>query len=247
MAKQSTDQTETTAATATDLAALQAENAALKAQMDSVLDALIEQRDEMDRIKAGAQQAPAPTSSATSELDAELAALKQEFGDYPLIQVFEQRALVGMDASMEIRLKDEQSVVEDPDGKARRWKLRWFNFAKEGRAQQAAAEGYEKVRWEHLADQEAIIGARMDEFVRKGERGLEVLHRMPLKLYAYKKKRDAASKAGILTSESRLKDMMANRVAGMEQNTGGNGDQAGTAVQGFDMTITPQPRETVTL
>lgn len=232
-----------------DVTRLLEENASFKTQNDTILDALIAMQDKVATLEA-AQTGSAATAvqqnDTQTELDAELAGLLREFPDYPLIDIFERRALVGLDANLDIRLKDESNILEDPNGRQRRWKLRWFNFGKEGRAQQAQAEGYLKVRWDELADQEAVAtGTRVDDHVRKGHRGDEVLHKMPLKLYEYKKRRDVARDSGMLASESALKDRVANRVAGMVGARGGNADQAGSFVgaKGFSVTITPGQTE----
>lgn len=234
------------------LARLQEENAALRSQNDTILDALMTMQEELATLK-GAQTGASATvvqeSDTRAQLDAELEQLSKEFADYPLIELFERRALVGLDANLDIRLKDDASVLEDPQGVTCTWKLRWFNFGKEGRASQAGAEGYLKVRWDDLADQEAVAtGARIDEYVRKGDRGYEVLHKIPRKLYEYKKRRDAAREAGLLSSASQLRDRVANRVAALAGAVGGNADQAGSFIAGktFSVEITPGQPETFT-
>lgn len=229
------------------------EDVALKAQIDQVLDMLGEQQQTIETLRAAAAQAGGvgaqvvQQDDAQSAMDAELDALKAEFPDYPLIDVFERRVIEGKDASSELRLKDEAPLAEDPRGEKRRWQLRWFNFGKEGRAQQATNEGYVKVRWDDLQDREAVVSDdKSDGYVRKGDKGLEVLHKMPLKLYVYKKRRDAMGRAGLLTSESRLRDHMANSVAAHVGATGGSADQAGSFAHGqIDLTITPGARETM--
>lgn len=224
---------------------------ALRTQLDQVLDLLIEQQDQIAALKS-AQVGPAAVTvekgDKTAELNAELDGLLDEFKDYPLINVFERRALVGVDANTDIRLKGEVPLIEDPGGAQRYWKLRWFNCAKEGRAQQMVAEGYDKVAWEDLQDQESVAtGARIDAYVRRGERGQEVLGKIPFKLYVYKKKRDAARQAGLLASESGVRHHVAERVASMVGSQGGNADQAGSFVHGgINVTLTQCPTETVT-
>ena len=225
------------------------ELAAAEAQRDQLLDMVVEMREELDTLKA-AQVGKAATAVAQTDeaarMDAELDELKAEFADYPLIQVFERRSLVGIDANTDIRLKGEVPLTADPHGQQRTWKLRWFNFAKEGRAQQAAAEGYLKVKWDELQDREAVVGlttSTIDEFVRKGERGLEVLHKMPMKLYEYKKRRDAARQQGRLESASAMRDHMANSVASRVGAIGGNADRAGTFIA-KTMTVELTPGQT---
>lgn len=227
------------------------ENAALRAQNDQMLDLLVEMREELDALKAVQQGQPiaTPASSEQGKLDAELADLMEEFKDYPQIQVFEQRVLTGIDASVDIRLAGDVPSQADPGGETCHWKLRWFNFGKEGRAVQAGAEGYVKVLWTELGDADMVsTGTRLDEFVRKGQHGTEVLHKIPMKLFLYKKRRDAARIKGLLTSETKLREHVANSVAGLAGRSGDNADQAGSTVHDrFSVTITPGPRETITL
>ena len=234
-----------------ELARLQEENASLRSQNDQVLDALIDLQESVKQLKAGQASAPAAVADNTEEarLDAELDALKEEFADYPAINIFERRAMVGVNANTAIRLKGDPDVVVDPQGERCYWHLRWFNFAIEGRAQRAGDEGYLKVAWDDLADQDSVTtGDRTKSYVCKGERGTEVLCKIPRKLYDYKKRRDAARQQGLLTSESRMRDHVANGVAAMAGRSGDNADQAGTFAQrGIEMTIKPGEKETVTL
>ena len=185
-----------------------------------------------------------------AEMDAELSDLMKEFSDYPQISVFEQRVLTGIDASVDIRLKGDLTTLEDPTGERCRWKLRFFNFAKEGRAQQAAAEGYVKVAWDELQDMETMVagGVKSDQYVRRGERGLEVLHKIPMKLFAYKKRRDALRAEGKLESESAVRDMLADRVGRMAAaemggtRQGDAADQAGSLIADRSRFITSVKR-----
>lgn len=232
-------------------ASLADENAALRAQNDTVLDALIELQEQVKALQAnqGAVAANLPAASdEQAKLDAEHVELMAEFADYPAIQQFERRAIVGVDANLAIRLVGDPDVLADPVGDACYWKLRWFNFSVEGRAQRAAGEGYIKVDWADLAEQDAVTtGDRTKPYVCKGDKGEEVLCKIPRKLYEYKKRRDAARLSGLLTSESQLRDLVSNGVARREGATGGNADQAGTfAHTGISMTITRGPTERVT-
>jgi len=229
------------------------ELAVLKGQLEQLLDLHVEQREELEALKAaqtGTAKIAVQQNTVAAKMDGELEGLLEEFKDYPSIQVFERRTLVGIDANTDIRLKGEVPVTEDPRGQSRQWKLRWFNFAKEGRAQQAAAEGYLKVKWDELQDRETVVGATTnttDEFVRKGERGLEVLHKMPMKLYDYKKRRDAARQSGKLESATAMRDHMANSVAGRVGAMGGNGSQAGDFIaKTMTVELTPTATERFT-
>jgi hypothetical protein len=216
---------------------------AQNAQNALILDRLIDQEAVVAEAVAQAQQVGEPKGTKIERaLNEELEELKAEFADYPAIEVFERRALLGMPANLEIRLKDE------PLDEARKWYLRWFNFGKEGRADEFRAKAYVKVRWDELRDYEGVATAnRMDEFVRKGERGQEVLGKMPLKLYEYQKRREALVGQSMLRSESQLKSHLANQVSRGVGKQGGNADQAGSFVHGQTfVTIKPGPKETFT-
>ena len=237
--------------------AVSQENADLKAQLtaqagreDRMLDMLAEMQSRLDSIEGRPQAGPS-LSQVEAELTAELEALKADpdLAAYPLMDVFEQRVVLGTEASIDIRLVGDPSVMADPIGQGLKWKLRWFNFGKEGRAEQMAREGYEKVRRDELQNPEAIPAlANTDEYVRRGDRGLEVLGKIPMKLYAYKKKRDAARQQGLIQSEGQMRDHVANKVASLAGASGDNASQAGDfAHQGISMSITQGAKETVTL
>lgn len=220
-------------------------------RVDQLMDLLLAQQEELATLKAAQTGEAAGTVAqhdATAALDAELAALKAEFSDYPLIEVFERRMLTGVDAPLSIRLQGEPPPEQDPTGARRTWHLRWFNFGKEGRAQQAASDSYQKVLWSELQDQESVgTGTRTDPYVRKGDRGLDVLHKIPLKMYRHKQRRKAALTEGLLQSESRLRDHLANSVADRAGAIGDNADRAGSfASRSMSLTITPGETERFT-
>lgn len=218
-------------------ARLREENAALKTQMDTMLDGMIELQEKMsalEKAQTGTAAKAVQQHDETEKYDAELEALAKEFADYPAIEVFKRRALEGVDANTDIRLKGEPPLSVDPTGEQRYWHLRWFNLAKEGRYQQAAAEGYIRVQWTDLQDGDTIVtdpqNRTKDEFVRKGDQGHEMLYKIPKKLYDYKVKREAAALKGLLTSESRLRNQMAEKTAARVGEMGGNADQAGSFI-----------------
>lgn len=242
---------------APDFGALQAENerlrehvAASNATQNQMLDMLTEMQQQVAALSSRqTESAPKLTErdALTEELDAELVAITEEFKDFPGVAVFERRALEGVDASLDIRLQDEPGTIEDPRGANRKWKLRWFNLAKEGRAARAEAEGYVKVEWRELRSDESLgIIERKDAYVRKGDQGSEVLYKTPMRFYEYKRKRDAARTDGLLSSESRLRDHLSNGVAGMADRHGMNADQAGSTVHNeFSLSITQGQTERI--
>lgn len=243
--------------------AIKAENETLREaqaaqakHQDEMIDMLVEMREQMDALKAG-HAAPVavadPLAAAQAALDREKEALLEEFKDLPNIDVIEHRITHGSDAPSAIRLKaapggiPEPTVQEDPHGETCHWKLRWFNFAIPGRAERFASEGYQKVMKEELQDPDSIPNMAEGPQVKKGERGLEVLGKIPRKIYEFKKKRDAIRQGRLMTSESGLRDHLSNRVASMAGMTGGNADQAGSTVHGkFNLKITQGETERVT-
>jgi len=212
------------------------ENAALKARQDQMLNMMVELQEQLDAVKASQQHHVTFADSKSPDdaaMEAELEALKQELPDFAGWEVYEQNLLVGTAVSTDIRLLGEPSVVQDPLGKTRYWHLRSFNLERQGRASQAEAQGYVKVKWSELQSAESVVAMsneRKDEYVRMGDRGLEVLYKLPRKLYDYKKKREAMLRDGRLSSESALRDYLANGVASMAGREGGNADQAGSFV-----------------
>jgi hypothetical protein len=230
--------------------------AALEAKVDKLLTIAAEQQEENDALKArveamsktGAASVAVAKVDEQAKLEAELAALAEEFKDIPNVDVLRSRVLHGVDANQDIRLLDEPTIGVDPTGATRKWQLRWFNLEKEGRSEQAKAEGYVKVQWDELQDKEAIAtGTRTDVFVRKGMRGLEVLYKIPRRFYQLKKRADALRRAGKLTSESAMRSDIANKTAALAGREGGNADQAGSFVdRSMTMTITPGETERVT-
>jgi hypothetical protein len=237
---------------------LQAENERLKeqaaastAQSEQMLDMLAEMQNRLTAIEAsgGAVTQAVRKQTEQDKVAAEWAALKEEFADLPTIEMVERQVLTGDDADDAIRLLDEPGVTEDPRGARRKWKLRWFNLSVEGRAWRAERLGYEKVSWRDLRDGDNRLTAveRKDEYVRRGDRGLEVLYKMPQRLVDFRKKVEAQKLQGLLTSESKLRDHLANGVASKAGGMGDNADQAGTFTHGIELTITKGERESVTI
>lgn len=226
------------------------EPAPMSARENQLLDALIEMQDRIAALESGQTAVVAKQTTEaeklTAEMDAEFAALSKEFAGYSALEVLSRRLEQGVDASHEIRFKDEPTMLEDPTGQERIWRPRWFNFSKDGRAFEAASKGWEKVRLEWLQDAEAVTGGvKIDDYARRGDGGKEVLMRMPEKLYRFTKKREQLQREGKLSSETWTKDYLANKVAAEVRETGGNADQAGSFVAGktFSVEVTEQPTE----
>lgn len=113
--------------------------------------------------------------------------LLDKYKDFGGVKVIERR-LENPDpvGSLPIRLKDEPSHSEDPLGHKRTWYLRWINGEIDGRwAQIVDGMGYVAVTVDELQNPQAIAGLAKSEdgLVRKGDRGKEILVKMPLELY----------------------------------------------------------------
>lgn len=229
----------------------QSDEAARTAREDAMLDLMTEMQSEIKDLKAqlGNQPSPATATKAEQlreEFDTEGEALAAEFADYPAISMVTRRMVDGVRASSDIRLKRDADV-EDED--QRYWTLHWFNLGKENRAQEMTDRGWVKTHWDELQNVESIASAvQQDEYVRRGDRGLEVLGKMPRKLWDHLKRREAAAASGLLSSESRMRNHLANTTSVAAGKAGGNADQAGSLIAGtqFTVDIKELPRERVT-
>jgi len=150
--------------------------------------------------------APAPKPPTTSSGEplatpSALAQLRKQFADFPAIETLERRLLnPEVPGTLPIRLIDEPAQHEDPSGKKRRWHLRWVNTAIPGRYQHITqGRGYVPVEWDELRSRDDIAdrfeGARE---VRRGDRGVDVLVKMPLAYFKLLKRaeRDQALRRG---------------------------------------------------
>jgi hypothetical protein len=124
------------------------------------------------------------TKGEDSGLDHDLLA---KYKNFPGIKVLSRRLEnPDLPGSLPIRLKDEPDYLRDPQGKKRIWYLRWINAAENGRwATVTDAMGYVPVQRDELQNAEAITGLSesKDGIVRRGDKGQEVLVKMPLELY----------------------------------------------------------------
>src|SRR3990167_2483057 len=100
--------------------------------------------------------------------------LLDKYKDFAGIKVLERRFdHPDLPGSLPIRLKDEPTQVEDPQGAQRRWYLRWVNGAIDGRFSQATdGLGYIAVRVDELQNEQAISGLHHagDGVVRRGDK-----------------------------------------------------------------------------
>lgn len=133
-------------------------------------------------------------SSATATLDPDLL---EKYKDFKGIGVIERRLQdPELPGSIPIRLKDEPTYLQDPQGKRRKWYLRWINALEAGRfALVTDTMGYVPVRSDELQNAESVMGLSesKDGIVRRGDKGGEVLVKMPHELYtAIKQKQQEA-------------------------------------------------------
>lgn len=134
-----------------------------------------------------------PRKTPAATYDAPRASVLEKYQDFPGIKVLERRfEHPDLPGTLPIRLKDEPDHVSDADGAQRKWYVRWINGGIDGRFAQATdALGYVPVRLEELQNPQAIAGlhSATDGLVRRGDRGVEVLVKMPLELYNEIKRR----------------------------------------------------------
>jgi hypothetical protein len=118
--------------------------------------------------------------------------MREAFKDFDAIEILDRR-LTNPEAEtvLPIRLVDEPTDAQDPKGTKRKWYLRWFNTSIPNRFHSATtSQGYVPVKWDELQNREIVSNAFAgSDQVRRGDRGVEVLCKMPLVYYhAIKKK-----------------------------------------------------------
>jgi hypothetical protein len=113
-------------------------------------------------------------------------ALMKKFAEFEGIEVAERR-LANPDIwhSVAQRLVDEPPFAEDPHGYRALWALRWINTSTPNRYSHVIGNlGYVPVKWDELRDADKLAGACRDsEFVRRGDKGVELLVKMPRELF----------------------------------------------------------------
>jgi hypothetical protein len=194
------------------------------------------------------------------------AELLERFKDYPAIEAITRRFNDPNDpGSQPILLKDEPAnacINSDHMNKlrenaatchlckkpARAWVVRWVNTLIEGRWAQIKGKGYVPVEVKDLKDQQDVsdLVRQKDEetgaiYVRRGDRGAEVLCKMPLELYNYLKRAQRATVAARNNSKKAVADDLAES-AGAEL-----GDQAGQFIHDGGVKVESMTRTTRTL
>jgi hypothetical protein len=186
---------------------------------------------------------PPPSSPAPVLPIPDKAALLERFKDFPSIDVISRRFNNPNDpGSLPIFLKDEAATCctntdhqqKLRDGAvechlchrpARKWYVRYFNLSQEGRNAQMRSKGYVPVRIDELLDADDINDLhteKKDGFVRRGDRGQELLGKMPLPLWNEVKRRQRLLRTSI--SAAKVKADLAE-AGGAEL-----GDEAGQTI-----------------
>lgn len=129
----------------------------------------------------------------------------------------------------------------------RTWHLHYCNGAIEGRWAQMKAKGYIPVQVADLRDQEDVsdLVKQKEEsgeiYVRRGDRGKEILMKQPLEAYVYIKRKQADARTAQLKSKKALRDELAER-AGAEL-----GDEAGETIYRGGIQVESMSRSKTTL
>jgi hypothetical protein len=193
------------------------------------------------------------------------AALMARFKDYPAIDVIERRFTNPNDpGSLPILLKGEPSdacVNSDHQNRirenaatchlcrkpVRQWTVRWVNTLIEGRWGQIRSKGYVPVEIHELKDAHDVsdlVRQKEDEgkvFVRRGDRGAEVLCKMPLELYIYLKRAQREIQRTRNNSKKAMQSDLAE-AAGAEL-----GDEAGQTIHDGGISVESMTRSRRTL
>lgn len=188
--------------------------------------------------------------------------LAERFKDYPAIDVISRRLMDPSDpGSLPILLKDEPAdACTNTDHQnrmkpgatvchlckrpTRTWYVRWFNLAQEGRNAQMRAKGYLNVEIAELHDADDVADlfrSSTDRFVRRGDRGQEILGKQPLELFLAIKKRQREIRMADVISGKKIKSDLAE-AAGAEL-----GDEAGQSIHDGAIKIESVKRERSTL
>jgi hypothetical protein len=191
-------------------------------------------------------------------------AIAERFKDFPNIDVLSRRFNDPNEpGSLPILLKDEPAhacvnsehmnrlkpgavtchLCKQP---ARKWYVRWFNLGMEGRNAQMRSKGYIGVEVKELRDSGDVADlysdrSDKDTLVRRGDRGQELLAKIPLEAYNYIKGRQRDAWNARAMSGKRLKQDLAE-AAGAEL-----GDEAGQTISDGGIKIEKMTRSKTTL
>ena len=203
---------------------------------------------ETDHVQTSGAAPPAPVR----EPAVDTASILERFKDYPTINIISRRFThPGDPGTVPILLHDESPDactntdhqwrlkpgaaschIRNPNGSVcgkpvRRWYVRFANTAEQGRWSELRALGYLGVPISELLDQQDVadmIKGPTDDFVRRGDRGQDVLVKIPLEIYTAIDRIARQQRAVRMVSPKRLREDLAN-IAGEEL-----GDEAGQTV-----------------
>ncbi len=145
------------------------------------------------------------------------------------------------------RLKENATVCHLCKQPARKYVVRWVNTSIEGRWGQIKSKGYVPVEVTELRDEQDVSDlVRQKEssgsvYVRRGDRGAEVLCKIPLELHNYIKRAQRAARAVQNNSKKRQQDELAES-AGAEL-----GDEAGQMIHDGEIRIESMKRTRTTM
>lgn len=191
--------------------------------------------------------------------------LLKRFEDFPAINVIERRLDNPNDpGSLPILLKGESQVAclstthqralkpratkcHQCGKPARKWHLHYCNTQIEGRWAQMKSKGYVPVLIGDLMDQEDVsdlviqIEESGDKWVRRGDRGKEILMKQPLELYNFIKDEQARVRKARFSSKKAMREDLAE-AAGKEL-----GDEAGQTIYNGGIQVESMTRSKTTL
>jgi hypothetical protein len=188
--------------------------------------------------------------------------LAERFKDFPAIDILERRFNDPSDpGSQPILLKDESPnccVNTEHQQKlkpgathchlckrpARKWYVRYFNLGQEGRNAQMRGKGYVPVAIKELMDSDDIgdlYRSEKDAYVRRGDRGQEILAKQPLEAYLYIKRLQYDERMSRAISAKATRSDLAES-AGKDL-----GDEAGQSIHDGAIQVESMTRHKVTL
>lgn len=187
--------------------------------------------------------------------------LRERFKDFASMDIIERRFLDPNDpGSLPILLNDEDAAccvnsdhqnklkpnaticnVRDPEGgrcgrPVRRWFVRWFNLAESNRSSAMRAKGYQAVELSELKDKDDVAdlyrqAGEATPLVRRGDRGQEILAKMPLEAFVKIKRLQRDDRMARARSKSKIMGDLAE-AAGKEL-----GDEAGSVLHRGGITV----------
>ncbi len=199
--------------------------------------------------------------------------LLERFKDYPAYEVISRRLMDPNDpGSLPILLLDESPhacVNSDHQLKlkpgaatcrvcnkpARKWYVRYVNTNWEGRWANIKAKGYVPVEVKDLQDEQDVADLVETKeksgqvYVRRGDKGQEILCKIPLELYLYIKRQQRDVLAARNNSKRAMREELAERAGASprEDGTGGLGDEAGQFIHEGGIKIEMMRRSRTTL